>query len=105
MRKEPFTTYLTPEVGIAWHTRKSWERLLTVADDRAALDDTFEDWERNALNVIRNLKAKGSQVRKVPIDTEALIVWCRESGRRIDGAARADYVTHLMQSAQSPGKR
>jgi len=104
MRKQPFTTGLTPEVGIAWHTRESWQRLLTVADDREALDDTFEDWERNALNVIRNLEDKGSQVRKVPIDTEALIVWCRESGRRIDGAARAGYVTHLMRSAQSPGQ-
>jgi hypothetical protein len=34
---------------------KAWERLHQVADDREALDDTFEDWERGALEAVSDV--------------------------------------------------
>src|SRR3989304_5628560 len=37
-------------VGFAWFDRAQWQRLMEVADDRNKLDDTFEQWERNALD-------------------------------------------------------
>lgn len=90
------------QVGCAWYTRAEWERLCAVADDRDALDDTFEDWERGALAVIGKLTAAGRQIRKIPIDVEALAAWCRQEGRRLDGAARAAYVTHLLERETPP---
>jgi hypothetical protein len=36
-------------------------------------------------------------VREVPIDFEALLAWCRAQDRPLDSAARAEYVTHLLQ--------
>lgn len=88
------------QLGLAWYSREAWERLREVADDREALDESFEDWERGALGAIRDLESVGRQIRKVPIDIEALVSWCRGRDRRIDSAARAEYVTYLLQHAK-----
>ena len=87
------------QLGLAWYTREGWKRLRELADDRDALDDTFEDWERGALGAIRELESAGRKIRKVPIDIDALVVWCRERGRALDSAARAEYVSDLLQRA------
>jgi hypothetical protein len=47
------------QLGLAWYSREDWERLHEVADDRDKLDDTYEDWERQALTTIRDLEAVG----------------------------------------------
>lgn len=77
------TTKLTDRdanLGLAWYSR--------------------EDWERGALGAIRELESIGRQIRKVPIDIEALVSWCRGQDRRIDSAARAEYVAYLLQHAK-----
>src|ERR1700683_4250935 len=88
------------QLGLAWYTREAWARLREIATDRDALDDRFEDWERGALAAIGELESAGRKVRKVPIDIEALLAWCRERGRALDSAARAEYVTDLLQGTK-----
>jgi len=87
------------QVGFAWFTREQWQRLTEVVDDRSELDDTFEQWERNALAALYKLESQGHSVRKVMVDVETFVAWCRGRGRRIDGAARAEYVTALLEIA------
>jgi hypothetical protein len=84
-------------VGLAWYTRESWHRLVEVADDRSALDDTFEDWERQALSAFRKLQAAGANIHKVVIDIDALVAWCRAKGHKINGAARAEFASILVE--------
>lgn len=93
------------QLGVAWYSREAWERLRQLADDREALDDTFEDWERGALAMVRDLEAAGRHVRKVLIDVDALVKWCRERHCRIDQAARAEYVTYLLQGERRGSAR
>ena len=100
-RRMRFDIARDAELGLAWYTREAWEHLRKLADDREALDDTFEDWERGALAAIRDLATVGRQIRKVPIDVDALVSWCRERNCRNDSAARAEYVTHLLQQGKS----
>lgn len=100
-RRDRFRVASDAQLGLAWYTREAWERLRELADDREALDETFEDWERGALAVIRELESIGRQIRKVPIGIDALVSWCRERQRRIDSAARAGYVTYLLQQAET----
>jgi hypothetical protein len=88
------------QLGLAWYSREDWERLHEIADDRDKLDDTYEDWERQALEMIQDLEAVGQQIRKVPIDIEALIAWCRERKCRIDMAARSEYVSYLLSQGK-----
>ncbi len=94
------------EIGLAWYSREDWERLREIADDRDKLDDTYEDWERQALNMIHDLESVGRRIRKVPINIEALIAWCAERKCRIDMATRSEYVSYLLsqgkQDAEAP---
>jgi hypothetical protein len=87
------------KLGVAWYTRETWERLRELAADREVLDDTFENWEQGALAAVFELESAGRQVHKIPIDIDALVLWCREHGHRLDTAARAEYVMHLLQRA------
>jgi hypothetical protein len=87
------------QVGFAWFTRAQWQRLTEVVDDRNELDATFELWERNALAALYKLESQGCSVRKVIVDVETFVAWCRGRGRRIDGTARADYVIALLRLA------
>jgi len=85
------------ELGLAWYSREAWERLREIADDREKLDETYEEWEQQALAMIRDLEAVGRQVQKIPINIEALVTWCRERKCRIDMAARSEYVSYLLR--------
>jgi hypothetical protein len=100
-RRKRFQIPSDAQLGLAWYTREGWGRLRELAADRDALDDTFEDWERGALAVLHELESIGRDVRKVPVDIEVLMAWCRERDRRIDSAARAEFVSHLLKTAQA----
>jgi hypothetical protein len=63
--------------------------------DGRVLDDTHEDWQRLELTMIHDLEAVGRQIRKVPVDIEALAAWCRERNCCIDVVARDEYVSYL----------
>lgn len=89
------------EIGLAWYTREAWHCLRELAADVSALDDTYEDWERGALRAIRELEATGRVVRRVPINVDLLARWCQERHRPLDSAARAEYVTHLLQASRT----
>lgn len=102
-RRRQFKGSSKAELALAWYDREAWNRLREVADDAQALDDTYEDWESGALEAIRNFESLGQRPVKVPIDIDALLAWCREHGKRIDSAARAEYVTHLRQSKAKSG--
>jgi hypothetical protein len=88
------------EIGLAWYSREDWQRLREIADDRDKLDDAYEDWERQALKMIRDLEAVRQRIRKVPINIEALIAWCAERKCRIDMAARSEYVSYLLSQGK-----
>jgi hypothetical protein len=90
------------QIGLAWYSREDWERLRAIADDREQLDDSFEEWERGALQAIRDLASVGRQVLKMPIDVEAYVTWCRERGCRLDSASRAEFVSELLKTQRSP---
>jgi len=96
-RRERLDIAADAELGLAWYSREGWERLRELAVDRDRLDDSFEAWERGAQAAIAELAAMGRMVRKVSIDIEALLAWCRNQRKPPDSAARAEYVTHLLQ--------
>lgn len=98
-RKHQPPTGGSAEIGLAWYTREAWQCLRGLAADVDALDDTYEDWERGALRAIRELEAVGRRPRKVPIDVDLLARWCQERHRPLDRAARAEYVTYLLQAS------
>jgi hypothetical protein len=84
-------------VGFAWFDRQQWHRLSEVVDDRNELDDTFEQWERSALEALRSLERQGQRAEKVYIDVEAFVFWCKGKGLPVNGPSRAEYVSFVLQ--------
>ena len=88
-------------VGFAWFDEVQWHLLTTVVPDRNELDDSFQDWERSALESVRTLESNGYTVRRIPVDVGALCSWCRERSLSVNGAARAQYVATLLHASSS----
>jgi hypothetical protein len=86
-------------LGVAWYRPEQWSKLLEVADDRADLEQTHEAWEATARRTLAVLAQSGVWARKVEVDVDELVRWCRADGRAIDGAARAEFVERKLRQA------
>jgi hypothetical protein len=84
-------------VGIAWYDSVQWAKLKQVAADAERLDDTHEQWQRNAERTERQLETEGLVLRRVPIDVDALVAWCRTQNRPVNGEARAEYTSRIVR--------
>jgi hypothetical protein len=51
--------------------------------------------------MIQYLETVGQRIRKVPINIEALIAWCRERKCRIGMAGRSEYVSYLLSQGKN----
>lgn len=78
--------------GLAWYRAEQWARLLDVAVDRSTLERTHDQWQAVATKALADLARAGVRARKVEVDVDELVEWCRSEGRPIDGAARAAFV-------------
>lgn len=80
-------------VGLAWYTPESFTEMKLVADDADDLDDTYEDWLKNAKRLAQKLKDEGFLVAQVPIDIPEWVAWCQENGyNELNGTTRSKYV-------------
>lgn len=91
------TTGAMVVVGICWIREDQYKRFLVCADDRKKLEDTWAERKISAERLIRQLRAMGQDVRKVEIDLDDLLAYCRAQGRPNTAATRAAYVAKLMR--------
>jgi hypothetical protein len=83
-------------MGVAWYRREEWPKLLAAAADRGQLEDTYDEWLLSAEQLLSQLSAKGIELKKVDIDVDALIAWCRDKQLPLDGEARSRYVSEIL---------
>ncbi len=76
---------------MAWYRPDQWTLLRALSADRDELEDTYEEWLAAASKQLRELQARGLRVRKIDVEVAALVRWCNQQGRAVDGAARAEY--------------
>ena len=84
-------------LGIAWYTREQYEWLLKSANDRDNLEDTYEEWQATAEKMMVKLSKPGVLPRKVHINVEELVAWCKSHKRPVDGAARTTFVADKVE--------
>ncbi len=84
-------------VGVCWFQPEQWDRLKEISDDRDALEDSYEEWRRNASSTIHELMAVDQIIEKVKINLEELLIWCNEKGVLVNSESRAEYVALLMR--------
>jgi hypothetical protein len=99
MKKTP--GYQHTFVGLAWYRPEQWQRLREISVDRGELEDSYQEWLRNAEKAIRELNRNGIQSVKVPLEVEELLHWCQSQNLPVDAEARSRYVTEKLQDETS----
>lgn len=79
---------LTPVYGMFWSQPEQWDRLIEISEDRDELDDSYDEWRKNANRTIDHLRAKGQKIEKVEIDLEKFLFWCNGNTKLVNGSAR-----------------
>ena len=81
-----------------------------MAADRDALEETWEEWRQSAASLMATLGAQGAVVRRVAIDVDEVVEWCRAQSRPFDSASRSAFTVACMQNGtaryldEDPGK-
>ena len=85
--------------GVAWYRAEQWSRLLEVSVDHSELEGTYDEWQAMATKGLADLARAGVWARKVDVDVDELVEWCRSEGRPVDGAARAAFAALKLRQA------
>ena len=84
-------------IGAAWYRSDQWGRLKEVSEDRADLEETWEEWICTAEKAIRDFRAKGIQVAKVDVDVEELERWCQSKEQPVNAASRSAFAAEKLR--------
>jgi len=83
--------------GIGWYSREQWAELRDVVSDPEELESTYDEWLDAVKAAVPDLIKVGGKLLKVPVDVSELVSWCRQRRKRINAAARAEYILEMMQ--------
>ena len=97
-KRQSFSQSPTP-VGIAWYQPDQWQRLLTVSVDKDKLEETYNEWIKEAERVIKELRRQGLYIIKVDVNIEELVAWCRKKKIPVNGEARSMYAAYKLQQS------
>ncbi|MFC1929497.1 hypothetical protein ACFLW6_01320 [Chloroflexota bacterium] len=84
-------------IAMATYAREQWGKLLEVADDRAELESSWEEWQAGKQDAITNIRRQGLEPIEILVDVEALQEFCRKRSLRNDSEARAEYAAYQAQ--------
>ncbi len=83
------------EIAFCWFDKEQWELLAKL--DPEGVDDSYEEWRKNANEAISHIVASGQKVRKVSIKTIEFQKWCQKNGLKPNSSARSEFVAMLAQ--------
>ena len=70
---------------IAWYSQDQWN-----------IEDTYEEWKANAEKALRDSQNAGISVRKVQIDVDELLAWCKSKNIPVDRASRSEFAIEQL---------
>lgn len=90
-------------VGVAFYLPEDWEILRAFVPDPERLEDTYDHWLVVYESSVASLRSTGLHLKRVEVRADQLREWCQRTGRRPDGAARAEYVSDLLRRLTREG--
>ena len=81
--------------SLCWFDREQWELLAKIDPD--GVDDSYEEWRKEANKAISNFSENGINVVKVSIKVEDFQEWCKKQGVEPNSSSRAEYAAMLGQ--------
>ena len=85
-------------IGISVYRKKDYARILELSEDSENMDATWEDWEANKKQTKAKFESLGVRVVDVPVKPNELAKFCQEKGLKINGTARAQFVSEKVNS-------
>ncbi|MGB5438678.1 MAG: hypothetical protein WBN57_11460 [Gammaproteobacteria bacterium] len=79
--------------AFCWFDEEQWKLLAEI--DPNGVDDSYDEWRKNASSAFSEIQASGKNVRKVSIKIPKLQEWCNEQGIEPNSSARAKYASML----------
>jgi hypothetical protein len=70
-----------------WLRRDQWDRFCSVYADRHELPASYDEWLHSAQRSFVAFTQAGFDVRRVDVDLDLLISWCRRHRKRLDAKA------------------
>lgn len=86
--------------GFGFYRREQWPLLLETAEDRAELEDTYEEWLQNLKKSLKNMCSLGVEPLRVDIDMNEFLAWCEAKSRKRNGESRAEFITELLRQGR-----
>ncbi len=86
--------------SIAYYRREQWPMLLGSADDRHALEDTYDEWMLSFEKGLKNMRAAGMEPLRVDVDINELLAWCKAKGLKNTGEYRAEFIAELCRQGR-----
>jgi hypothetical protein len=94
---------ITNVVSIGFYRRDQWPLLLETADDRQALEDTYDNWVLSFEKGLAMMRSSGVEPLRVDVDVKQLLAWLKTQDMKNTGVARAEFIAEL--SRQGRGKK
>ena len=84
-------------LGIAWYDKTQWKKMKNVAVDASALDDSYEDWLKQADEFFNNFSQPGKTLKKVHIKIDELVDWCKRNDYAVNAGSRSKFTTYCLR--------
>lgn len=83
-------------VALPWYHRTDWQKLHAAFADRDAISPCYDSWKQRALAREQRWRDDGYRVRRIVVEPDDFIAWCRENRRQPDHASRRAYAEERM---------
>lgn len=80
-------------MAISCFSEEEFKLLKATAEDRDALDDTYEDWRKNVERFKKFMRESGMETMDVELTVAEIKAYCLEHGLENNGATRARLVS------------
>jgi len=83
-------------IGIAWYKKEQWFILRQEVENPNDIENTYEEWLNNAINLKKTLMDSGLTVEEVDIDIQDVISWCKKGNKTINSNSISEYVAFKL---------
>lgn len=89
-------------ICVAWYRRDHWQRLREASADVDELEEEYDEWLQAVQRHIARLP-HGLGVRKIDVDVDELVGWCKRNRRPVDATARSEFALEKGTRSSAPG--
>lgn len=78
-------------IGIPWYRPERYDSARARMADRDSLPETYDVWLERAEQREQETRSAGHSVRRVNVDDDLFVIFCRERDILLDRKARSDF--------------